>query len=150
MRDEASRLARQCYGCGSENERGLKLKFRQEGERAVAEFMPEQFLQGFPGYMHGGGVATVLDEAMGWAAYQVGLWAMTAKFTMRFRRPVPLRQQVRVSGWVTRDRGRFLEVRAELRSRHGHLLAEADGVFVRLDGERAEEVRKQYEAAQGD
>lgn len=100
--------------------------------------------------MHGGGVATVLDEAMGWAAYQVGLWAMTAKFTIRFRKPVPLRQQVRVSGWVTRDRGRFLEVRAELRSRHGHLLAEAEGVFVRLDGERAEEVRKQYEAAQSD
>jgi acyl-CoA thioesterase FadM len=72
---------------------------------------------------------------------------MTAKFTVRFRRPVPLRQQTRVSGWVTRDRGRFLEVRAELRSRQGHLLAEAEGVFVRLDGERAEEVRKQYEAA---
>jgi acyl-coenzyme A thioesterase PaaI-like protein len=146
----ASDLSRQCYGCGRDNERGLKLKFRQEDGRALAEFTPEQFLQGFPGYMHGGGVATVLDEAMGWAAYQVGLWAMTAKFTLRFRKPVPLRQQVRVSGWVTRDRGRFLEVRAELRSRHGHLLAEADGVFVRLDGERAEEVRKQYEAAQSD
>jgi acyl-coenzyme A thioesterase PaaI-like protein len=146
----ASDLAKQCYGCGSDNERGLRLKFRQEDGRAVAEFTPEQFLQGFPGYMHGGGVATALDEAMGWAAYQVGLWAMTAKFTMRFRRPVPLRQQVKVSGWVTRDRGRFLEVRAEMRSRQGHLLAEADGVFVRLDGERADEVRKQYEAAQSD
>ncbi len=148
--DEASRLARQCYGCGSDNEQGMKLKFRQEDGRAVADFTPEQYLQGFPGYMHGGGVATVLDEAMGWAAYQVGLWAMTAKFTIRFRKPVPLRQQVRASGWVTRDRGRFLEVRAELRSRQGHLLAEADGVFVRLDGERAEAVRQQYEAAKSD
>jgi acyl-coenzyme A thioesterase PaaI-like protein len=148
--DEASRLARQCYGCGSDNERGMKLKFRHEDERAVADFTPEQYLQGFPGYMHGGGVATVLDEAMGWAAYQVGLWAMTAKFTIRFRRPVPLRQPARVSGWVTRDRGRFLEVRAELRSRQGHLLAEAEGVFVRLDGERAEAVRAQYEAARSD
>ncbi|HEY8173034.1 MAG TPA: PaaI family thioesterase [Dehalococcoidia bacterium] len=128
----------------------MKLKFRQEDGRAVADFTPEQYLQGFPGYMHGGGVATVLDEAMGWAAYQVGLWAMTAKFTIRFRKPVPLRQQVRASGWVTRDRGRFLEVRAELRSRQGHLLAEADGVFVRLDGERAEAVRQQYEAAKSD
>ena len=143
----ASDLARLCYGCGRDNDRGLGLRFRVEDGRAVAEFTPEQFLQGFPGYMHGGGVATVLDEAMGWAAYAAGVWAMTAKFTMRFRRPVPLQQQVRVSGWLTRDRGRFLELRAEMRSRHGHLLAEADGVFVRLDGERAEEVRRQYEAA---
>ena len=144
----ASDLARLCYGCGRDNDRGLGLRFRVEDGRAVAEFTPEQFLQGFPGYMHGGGVATVLDEAMGWAAYAAGVWAMTAKFTMRFRRPVPLQQQVRVSGWLTRDRGRFLELRAEMRSRHGHLLAEADGVFVRLDGERAEEVRRQYEAAE--
>lgn len=144
----ASDLARLCYGCGRDNVRGLGLRFRVEDGRAVAEFTPEQFLQGFPGYMHGGGIATVLDEAMGWAAYAAGVWAMTAKFTMRFRRPAPLQQQVRVSGWLTRDRGRFLELRAEMRSRHGHLLAEADGVFVRLDGERAEEVRKQYEAAE--
>ena len=143
----ASDLARLCYGCGRDNDHGLGLRFRVEDGRAVAEFTPEQFLQGFPGYMHGGGIATVLDEAMGWAAYAAGVWAMTAKFTMRFRRPVPLQQQVRVSGWLTRDRGRFLELRAEMRSRHGHLLAEADGVFVRLDGERAEEVRRQYEAA---
>src|SRR3990172_8660966 len=134
----ASDLARLCYGCGRDNDRGLGLRFRVEDGREVAEFTPEQFLQGFPRYMHGGGVATVLDEAMGWAAYAAGVWAMTAKFTMRFRRPTPLQQQVRLSGWLTRDRGRFLELRAEMRSRHGHLLAEADGVFVRLDGERAE------------
>ena len=144
----ASDLARLCYGCGRDNDHGLGLRFRVADGRAVTEFTPEQFLQGFPGYMHGGGVATVLDEAMGWAAYAAGVWAMTAKFTMRFRRPVPLQQQVRVSGWLTRDRGRFLELRAEMRSRHGHLLAEADGVFVRLDGERAEAVRRQYEAAE--
>jgi len=139
--------ARFCFGCGPENPRGLGLHFRVEEGRAVAEFMPQDFLQGFPGFVHGGGVATVLDEAMGWAAYARGVWAMTAKLNMRFRRSVPLRQQVKVEGWVTRERGRYLEVCAELRSRHGHLLAEADGLFVRLDGEKAEEVRRQYEAA---
>jgi acyl-coenzyme A thioesterase PaaI-like protein len=140
--------ARFCFGCGSENQRGLGLKFRIEEGRAVAEFTPQDYLQGFPGFAHGGGVATVLDEAMGWAAYAAGVWAMTAKLNMRFRRSVPLRQQAKVTGWVTRQRGRFLEVAAELRSRQGHLLAEAEGLFVRLDGERAEEVRRQYEAAQ--
>jgi acyl-coenzyme A thioesterase PaaI-like protein len=139
--------ARFCFGCGRENARGLGLQFRLEDGRAIAEFTPPEFLQGYPGFVHGGGVATILDEAMGWATYGRGVWAMTARFTMRFRRSVPLGQQVKVSGWVTRDRGRFLEVRGELRSRHGHLLAEADGLFARVEGEQAEELRRQYEAA---
>jgi len=139
--------ARLCFGCGSENPRGLGLEFRLETGRAVAEFTPPEFLQGYPGFVHGGGVATILDEAMGWAVYGQGIWAMTARLTMRFRRSVPLGQPIKVSGWVTRDRGRFLEVRGELRSRHGHLQAEADGLFVRVDGEKAEELRRQYEAA---
>ena len=136
-----------CFGCGRENARGLGLQFRLEEGRAIAEFTPPEFLQGYPGFVHGGGVATILDEAMGWAIYGRGVWAMTARFTMRFRRAVPLGQLIKVSGWVTRDRGRFLEVRGEVRSRQGHLLAEADGLFARVKGQQAEELRRQYEAA---
>ena len=139
--------ARFCFGCGSENPRGLGLQFRLEEGRAVAEFTPPDFLQGYPGFVHGGGVATVLDEAMGWAVYGRGIWAMTARLTMRFRKPVPLNRAVVVSGWVTRDRGRFLELRAELRAQDGALLAQADGLFVRVGGKQAEEIRRQYEAA---
>jgi acyl-coenzyme A thioesterase PaaI-like protein len=139
--------ARFCFGCGTENPRGLGLKFRLEHGRAVAEFTPAGYLQGYPGFVHGGGVATMLDEAMGWAVYGQGIWAMTARLTMRFRKSVPLNEPLVVSGWMTRDRGRFLELRAELRSREGALLAQANGLFVRVDGEQAEKIRRQYEAA---
>jgi acyl-CoA thioesterase FadM len=98
--------------------------------------------------MHGGGVATVLDEAMGWAAYWAGEWAMTARLTMRFRHAVPLNEQLTVSGWVTRERGRRLELRSELRSGSGRLLAEADGLFVRVGEQAGEEMRRFYEASE--
>ena len=139
--------ARLCYGCGTENPQGLQMRFRLEEGRAVAEFTPPDYLQGYPGQLHGGSVATMLDEAMGWAVYQQGTWAMTARFGMRFRAPVPLGEQLIVSGWVARDRGRFLEMRAELRSSTGALLTEADGIFARVTGERAEEMRRIYEAS---
>ena len=139
--------ARLCFGCGSDNPRGLGMRFRLEDGRAVAEFTPPEYLQGYPGHVHGGGIATMLDEAMGWAVYEQGIWAMTARFTMRFRDSVRLGEQVTVSGWVTRDRGRFLEMRSELRSPRGDLLAEAEGLFVRVSGERAEELRRLYEAS---
>lgn len=139
--------ARLCFGCGSENPRGLGMRFRLEDGRAVTNFTPSAYLQGYPGRVHGGGVATMLDEAMGWAVYSQGIWAMTARLTMRFRRPVPLEAPLTVSGWVTRDRGRFLELRSELRSPQGSLLAEAEGIFVRVSGQRAEELRRLYEAS---
>ena len=139
--------ARLCFGCGSENPRGLGLKFRIEDGRAVADFTPPEYLQGFPGYVHGGGVATMLDEAMGWAAYGQGIWAMTARLTVRMRDSVPLGEPLTMTASFLRDRGRFLELRAELRSAQGVLLAQADGLFVRMSGERAEELRLRYEEA---
>ncbi len=139
--------ARFCFGCGSENPHGLQMHFRLEEGRAVAEFTPPDLLQGFPGHVHGGGVATMLDEAMGWAAFGQGIWAMTARLTTRFRRPTLLGEPLIVSGWLTRDRGRFLELRSEARSQEGALVADAEGIFVRVSGERAEELRRLYEAS---
>lgn len=136
-----------CFGCGSENPRGLGMRFRMEEGRAVCDFVAPDFLQGYPGQAHGGGVATMLDEAMGWAVYGKGIWAMTARFEMRFRQRVPLGEPLNVAGWVTRDRGRFIELRAELRTKDGALLAQAEGLFARVQGEQAEELRRSYEAA---
>ena len=121
------------------------MQFRVEEGRAVAQFTPSAHLQGYPGRVHGGGVATMLDEAMGWAVYSRGAWAMTARMSMRFRRAVPVEEPLTVSGWVTRDRGRFLELRSELRSGDSALLAEAEGLFVRVGGRQAEELRRLYE-----
>jgi acyl-coenzyme A thioesterase PaaI-like protein len=121
------------------------MRFDVKDGRAIAEFTPPAYLQGYPGRMHGGGVATMLDEAMGWAAYAAGAWAMTARFTMRFHRGIAVGQPLVVSGWVTRDRGRFLELQAEARTRDGALLAQADGLFARVTGEQAEELRLLYE-----
>lgn len=139
--------AQQCFACGSENPRGLGMRFRLEDGRAVADFTVPEYLQGYPGQAHGGGIATMLDEAMGWAVYAQGIWAMTARFTMRVRRNVPLGEPLTVRGWVTRDRGRFIELRSELRSKEGALLAHADGLFARVQGREADELRRGYEAA---
>ncbi len=142
--------AKLCFACGEENARGLHMHFSMEDERAVATFTVPDYMQGFPGQAHGGVVATMLDEAMGWAVYGQGIWAMTAKFTVRFRDSIPLGEELSVAGWVTRDRGRFIELRSELRTSDGDLLAEADGLFARMQGKQAELLRRNYEAAVSD
>ncbi len=126
------------------------MHFRVEGDRATAEFTIPDYLQGFPGQAHGGAVATLLDEAMGWACYGQGILAMTAKFMMRFRDSVPLGEPLTVSGWVTRDRGRFIELEADVRTADGVVLTKAEGLFARVQGKQEEALRRNYEAALSD
>jgi acyl-coenzyme A thioesterase PaaI-like protein len=135
---------RYCFGCGDLNPAGLKLEFRFEGNKAVADFLPQERHQGYPGLMHGGVTSAALDEAMGWAMYSLGVWAVTAKMEVKFRQSLPLHQKATVSGEIIRNRGRLLEVRGEIRSEDGRLMAESYGLFMRLPEERVRELEKTY------
>ncbi len=147
MNNDRPSAAKLCFACGEANPRGLHMHFRMEDDKAIAEFTIPEYLQGFPGQAHGGVVATMLDEAMGWATYGLGIWTMTAKITVRFRDSVPLDEALTVTAWITRDRGRFVELAAELRDRGGKRLAHAEGLFARVQGKEAETLRRNYEAA---
>jgi len=96
--------------------------------------------------MHGGIVSTLIDEAMGWAVYHARQWGATARLNIRYRQPVDLDQTLRIEAWVVKERGRLMELRAEVLSERGRLLAEGDGVFMKLEaplaGEMSELARK--------
>ena len=130
-------LARYCYACGDLNPIGLHLRFRMEGDWAVAPFVATADHQGYPGYVHGGIVSSLLDEAMGWATYGRGVWALTGKLELRFRGIVSTGEPLEVRGRIERDRGRTLDVVAELRDASGKLLAEASSLMFRATGEQA-------------
>jgi acyl-coenzyme A thioesterase PaaI-like protein len=130
-------LARWCYACGDLNPVGLHLRFRMEDGWAIAAFTAERVHQGYPGFVHGGVVTSLLDEAMGWATYGNGIWALTGKLELRFREAVPTDEPLTVRGHIERDRGRTLDLIADLRNASGKLLAEASGVMFRATGEQA-------------
>jgi acyl-coenzyme A thioesterase PaaI-like protein len=129
-----------CFACGEKNEQGLHMQFRRDGERAVCDYTPCGYQQGYPGRMHGGLVATLLDEAMGWAVYGAQQWGATARLSVRFRRPVDLTQPLRIEAWITQNRSRLIELRGEVRDEGGALLAEGEGTFMKLDERLASEM----------
>jgi uncharacterized protein (TIGR00369 family) len=139
-------LARYCYACGDLNPIGLHMRFRMEDDWAVADFVAQKDHQGYPGYVHGGVVSSLLDEAMGWATYGRGVWAVTGRLELRFRDIVPTGEPLQVRGRIARDRGRTLDVIAELRDAGGKLLAEATGLLFRATGEQAQRIREAAEA----
>jgi acyl-coenzyme A thioesterase PaaI-like protein len=143
---DRANLARWCYACGDLNPIGLHLRFRMEDDWAIAPFTATRQHQGYPGYVHGGVVTSLLDEAMGWATYGRGIWAITARLELRFRDVVPTDEPLEVRARIARDRGRTLDLTAELRDTSGKLLAEATGLLFRATPEQAEHIREAAEA----
>jgi acyl-coenzyme A thioesterase PaaI-like protein len=133
--EERRTLARNCFGCGSHNPHGLRLTFEPTQQQVRARFMPQPEHEGFPGVLHGGIVFTLMDEAMGWATYARGIMAFSAKIETRFRKTISIDWPLQVVGELVKDRGRLLQMRAEIRSEEGELLADAEGVFVRVPEE---------------
>src|SRR3982074_3807738 len=89
-----------CFACGHRNESGLKLTFRRAGERIVADYQPSERFQGFPGVLHGGVLATMLDETMSRTGALRREWLMTGKLDIRYRRPAPIDKPLRVWGEI--------------------------------------------------
>jgi acyl-coenzyme A thioesterase PaaI-like protein len=129
-----------CYGCGDRNPEGLHIQFEVDGTNVTGHFIPRQTHQGWPGVAHGGIAAVAMDEAMGWAMWAAGAWAMTARMEVKYRRPLTLGEEVIVTAGVTRDRGRRLEAEAQIRSLSGEVLAQATGLFMRMPEGRWQEL----------
>jgi acyl-coenzyme A thioesterase PaaI-like protein len=130
-----------CFGCGKLNTEGLGIDFEVDGAKVEGRFVARSSHQGYPGVTHGGIAATAMDEAMGWAMYAAGAWAMTAKMEVKYRKSIPLGEELVVTAGVVRDRGRVLEAVAEIRSLAGDRLAEAKALFVRLPKDKESELQ---------
>ena len=122
-----------CFGCGQMNPVGLHLEFFLDGEGGVVSFAKVQdTYEGPPGFVHGGILATVLDEAMSKSVRSKGIVAMTRRLETDYLRPVPSGVRLLVEGRVTRSEGRKHWVEAAIRSEDGTALAEGKGLFIEV------------------
>ncbi len=123
---------RSCYACGSANPLGLNLGFQIAGTAAETRFSFRPEFSGFRDTVHGGVIATVLDEVMVWAiGIAASRFVYCAELTVRFLRPTATRIEVVARGEVTDNkRNRLFLARGELRNAAGELLAEATGKYL--------------------
>lgn len=125
--------SRHCFGCGIENPVGLRLKFLQISDEEIrSEFTPPSQYEGFPGVLHGGVIATALDETCARAHIGVDTprFMYTARLDIRFRKPVPVGTTLSLVGKAGRSRGHSAESWAGLYGPDGELLAEANAVLI--------------------
>ena len=134
-----------CFACGRLNPSGLHLDFDVAADRATAHYTGVQRHQGYDGTLHGGIVTALLDETMGWAIFHQGVWGVTAKLAVSFRRPVPVGEELVVAGEVVRETARAIETKGSVsRASDGELFADATALFIRMPEERRRELEARY------
>lgn len=124
-----------CFACGQENPISLGLKFEEvDNDSVKGEFTPGENHQGYDGIMHGGLIATLLDEAM---AYVIGfkdIKAYTAELNIRFRTAVEIGQKLEIVGKYKGAKessiANIYYTEAKIFDKNGKLKAKADAKFM--------------------
>lgn len=127
-----------CFGCGGANERGMQLTFEQDdaARRIRGVFKIASEFQGGPGFVHGGIVATLLDEVMAKVSRFEKDYAVTGALNVEYVKPVPVGENLTVEGWETGREGRIRTRQGEIRDAAGKVLARGTGRFVEVDPEK--------------
>ena len=117
---------------GGANPMGLDATVWRDAETAVMEVTFGKAFEGAPGRTHGGVVAALIDETMGFVSAIHGLIAFTAQLNITFVSPSPIDEKVVARAWRTGHDGRKQYVEAEVRSAES-LIATAEAVFITID-----------------
>ncbi len=124
-----------CFGCGGANPRGMQLVFERDDERRAirGHFRLGEEYSGGTGFLHGGIIALLLDEAMGKLNRLSDVRAPTAELTIEYLKPVPVDAEITVEAFEVERNGRQLFHRGEIRNSAGEILARGHGRFVAVN-----------------
>jgi uncharacterized protein (TIGR00369 family) len=128
-----------CLVCGRRNPHGLKLSLNVDGATGTVtvQFTPRPEHIGFEGIVHGGVLATVLDEAMVWAATWAGKrFCVAGEMSVRFRRTAGVGELLKVEAKVEAARSRLVLTAGTVANAAAETVAEATGKYVPVPSER--------------
>ncbi len=127
--------ARDCFVCGMKNDFGLKTRFYEDGDELVAYFTPKDEHQSYPGRLHGGVAASIVDEIIG-RAMQIKypeIWGVTTDLKIKYRKPLPLNCELKAVGRITSSNRMMFEGTGEILTPEGEVAVSAHGLYMKLD-----------------
>ena len=138
-----------CFACGAANPIGMRLRIEiGEGVARTSWVAGENYV-GWSDKLHGGIIATLLDEVMAWAPSSFDSWAVTAEMTVRYRSPATPGEELRAFGRVIERRRRIYDVAGEVRGADDRLIAEGTGRYLGATPSQKAELKDRYGVAAG-
>ncbi len=138
-----------CWGCGTLNAHGLKIKSTWDGEESVCKLQPEpEFMAGPTDVLYGGFIAAIIDchcvctaiaDSYRAAGREIGseplLWSVTASLKVDFLEPTPLAHSVELRARLREAKGRKRIIDCVLRS-DGRERVRAEVIAVEVPASR--------------
>ena len=128
-----------CAVCGVENPMSLGAKFYHvEGDLLVGVVTGRDEHQSYPGRMHGGMISALLDEVVGRAINVVEpeAFGVTTELNVKFKKPVPLNEEIRVVGRLTKNTRLVFQAEGFVEDAKGTILAAASATYVKMTAEK--------------
>jgi acyl-coenzyme A thioesterase PaaI-like protein len=124
-----------CVVSGRANPMGIAIEVHRDGDDAVARVTLGAAFEGAPGRAHGGIVAAVFDDTMGFVLSMERTPAFTGRLSVSYRAPTPVGEPLEFRCRLAERTDRKLLITGE--ARHGdQLVAEAEGLFISIPIER--------------
>ena len=127
--------SKKCFVCGMKNEMGLKASFYElENDELVAVFRPLEEHQSYPARMHGGIAAAILDETIGRLIMikDETLFGVTVELNVKYKKPIPLDEELRVVARITRDTRKLFEGSGEILLQNGEIAVTGQGKYWKI------------------
>jgi len=125
--------------CGVENKFTLNSRFYEleNGELAVA-FRTEDWHQSYPGRIHGGIAAAVLDELIGRAMCigEPDMWGVTVELNVKYKKPIPTEADLKAVARITKISRKLFEGTGEIMLPDGTVAASAWGKYMKMPIEK--------------
>ena len=145
---EKQNNSKMCFVCGINNKFGLKASFYEmENGELVAIFYPNEYHQSYPGRLHGGIASTILDETIGRAMLikDKNIWGVTLDLNLKFRKPIPLNQELKVVARITNETSRMFEGSGEIILEDGKVAVTAYGKYLKLPIDKITDMEFTYD-----
>ena len=130
-----------CFVCGDRNPSGLRVRFWTDGERVWTLFTPRVEQMGYHGMTHGGILAALLDETMGWAPSLLNRrFCVSIELNVQYLKPVPIDTEIKVSGRAVDARRRIWSAEGDVTDSEGTVYARGTGRYIPISDEKTREV----------
>ncbi|MEA2735882.1 MAG: hypothetical protein QOE14_2333, partial [Humisphaera sp.] len=136
-----------CLVCGRNNPHGLNMSLFVDPESGIVhvDFSPRGVHIGFEGIVHGGMLATVIDEAMVWAATWAGKrFCVCGELAVRYRRPAQIGEPLHLEARVEFARPKLIQTMATVRSTDNNVVCAGEGKYVPMDREQSQRVVQSF------
>ncbi|MFA6076126.1 MAG: PaaI family thioesterase [Negativicutes bacterium] len=115
-----------CFACGRANPVSLGMTFYIDADRSYcSKFVGQPEHVGYQNMMHGGIIATLLDECLSRAVIEEGFLAVTAELHVKYLKPTPVGEELTICARIEKNRGKLYNVVGEITLANGEICAKA-------------------------